>query len=447
MSDQPQGLHESTAARLVALIDHLGIARAHIATQIPADIAELAQAHPERLGGVVLCAPVRLDPAPFAGVADRLLMISGEYGPTFEVSVRAAARLPGAARHVIDNYEALGWSDVARDCTAEIAGRMTGFLQASMADAPTSPPAPGSDEGSHAGISYRIEGSGPALLLLPFFLAPSQWAPAIPDLARHFTVVTLGGRHLGGIAALEDRARMPTYRAMFRTLVDTMAPKPGEAILDVGCGAGSLDRLLAHRLGAANPLTALDANPFWLNEAEALAAEEGLAGAITFLPGNAEALPFPDGSFGAVFSVTVIEECDADRAIAEMVRVAAPGGRIGIIVRAVDLPQWWNLDLPEEIRRKITPPPQSVAASGVADASLYRRMRRAGLVDLVGFPFLVTLDRPGGPIWRYREDAVLSLLTDEELLIWRNAREAAASSGTLMMAHPLHCAVATKPSA
>src|SRR5204863_9245822 len=179
------------------------------------------------------------------------------------------------------------------------------------------------------------------------------------------------------IAALEDRASMPTYRAMFRTLIDLVAPKPGEASLDIGCGAGSLDRLLAQRLGDANSITAIDLNPFWLREAEALAAEDGVAGMIRFVPGNAEAVPFPDHSFDAVFSVTVLEECDADRAIAEMVRVARPGGRIGIIVRALDLPQWWNLDLPEPIRRKITQPPQSVAGNGVADASLYRRMRRA----------------------------------------------------------------------
>jgi len=401
---------------------------------------------PERLAGIVLCTPVRLDPAPFAAIADRVLMISGEYGPTFDVTVRAADRLAGAQRHIIDNYEALGWSDVLRDCAVEIAGRMTGFLAGFAADAPRAP----AGEGSHAGISYRIEGSGPALLLLPFFLAASQWAPAIALLAPHFTVVTLGGRHLGGIAALEDRARMPTYRAMFRTLIDAMAPRPGEAILDVGCGAGSLDRLLAARLGAANPITALDANPYWLAEADTLAVEEGLGGAIRFVPGNAEALPFPDGAFGAVFSVTVIEECDADRAIAEMVRVAAPGGRIGISVRALDLPQWWSLDLPDsqdgrEIRRKIASPPQSVAANGVADASLYRRMRRAGLGDLVCFPFLVTLDQPGSPIWRYREDHVLSLLTGDELATWHEARARAAEDGPLLMAHPLHCAVGTKP--
>src|SRR5438552_1226693 len=318
----------TAAERLLALLDHLGIGKAHVATQIPADIAGLTRQNAERLGGIVLCTPVRLDPAPFAALAERVLMISGEYGPTFGVCLRAADRLPGVERTVLDSYEVLGWSDVGADRSAEIAAAMTGFLLRYTAEKPRAATA----EGSHAGISYKIEGSGPALLLLPFFLPPSQWAPVIPELARHFTVVSLGGRHLGGIAALEDRARMPTYRAMFRTLIDLIAPQPGEAILDIGCGAGSLDRLLAQRVGpdnliGTNPITAIDMNPFWLREAEALAAEEGLAGAIRFLPGDAEAVPFPDGSFDAVFSVTVLEECDADRAIAEMIRVVRPVGR------------------------------------------------------------------------------------------------------------------------
>jgi len=37
-------------------------------------------------------------------LGERLLMIAGEYGPTFDVTVRAANRLPGAERHIIDNY-------------------------------------------------------------------------------------------------------------------------------------------------------------------------------------------------------------------------------------------------------------------------------------------------------------------------------------------------------
>ena len=88
-----------------------------------------------------------------------------------------------------------------------------------------------------------------------------------------------------------------------------------------------------------------------------------------------------------------------------------PGGRLGVIVRAIDLPQWWNLDLPAALRARAETPPQSVGARGVADASLYRRMRAARFTDLTCFPSLVTLDRPDGPIWRYREDHVLSLLT------------------------------------
>ena len=431
----------SPTARLLALWDHLGIRVAHVATQMSGDIAGLADGFASRLGGVVLCVPSRLDPPPFERVADRLLMVCGERGLTADVTGRAAARLHGATRLVLAGYDAPGWADVVADRTDEIARAMSDFLGRLEADAPASP----SREGTHAGISYRLVGSGPALLLLPFFLAPSQWAPAVAQLARTFTVVTLGGPHLGGVAALEDRARAPTYQAMFRTLIDLMVPAPGEAILDVGCGAGSLDRLLAQRLGSGNAITAIDVNPFLLSEARSLAEADGVDGRIRFLPGNAEALPFADESFDCIFSITVLEECDADRALAEMVRVARPGGRVGVIVRSIDLPQWWSVAAAGTLLDKMTKPPQSVGATGVADASLYRRARRAGLVDLTCFPSLVTLDRPDGPIWRYREDHLLAQLSAEEATAWHAARDAANEQGLLFMAHPMHCVVGHKP--
>jgi SAM-dependent methyltransferase len=437
----------SPAERLIALMDHLGLGAAHFGTAIPRDISGLAAGHPKRLAGIVLCVPSRLDPAPFADVADRVLMIAGERGPAATATATAAARLPGAERFVLAGYDAPGsWSDAVADRTDEIAEQMTSFL----ARVPAIGHDPGAArsaaaEGNHAGISYRIEGSGPTLILLPFFLAPSQWTPAIPRLAESFTVVILGGPHLGGVASLEDRAQMPTYRAMFRTLIDLIAPRSGEAILEVGCGAGSLVRLLAQRLGDANPITGADVNPFLLREAAQLAEAEGLAGLIRFTEGNAEALPFADEAFDCVYSVTVFEECDAGRAIAEALRVVRPGGRVGLVVRALDMPQWWNLALPEPILHRVSMPPQSVAPAGVADRSLYRRMHEAGFVDLVCFPSLVTLDRPGGPIWRNREDHVLSQLSLEELPLWHAARHRSEQDGLLFMAHPLHCAVGTKP--
>jgi SAM-dependent methyltransferase len=428
-----------TAERLDALMQHLGLESAHFATQVPGDVAGLAAQRPERIAGLVLCVPTRLDPAPFERVAPRLLMISGETGMTAETTLRAHARLAPAQRHVLRGYDAVGWSDVVADRTAEVADTVVRFL--SDAALASSSLAPGS--GAHAGLTYRIEGRGPALILLPFFLAPSQWDPAVPALARHFTVIRLGGAHIGGVAALEDRARAPSYRAMFRTLVDVMAPDTASRILDVGCGSGALDRLLAERLGPAARIDAVDVNPFLLREAADLAADFGER--IRFAPGSATALPFAEGTFDCIFSVTVLEECDADAAIAEMMRVARPGGRIGLVVRAIDLPQWWNLKLPAATKAKAEIPPQSVAAGGVADASLYARLRRAGLADLVAYPALVTIDDPEGPIWRYREDHVLSQLSPEETAAWQAARAAAHASGVLMQAHALHCAVGTKP--
>jgi SAM-dependent methyltransferase len=346
---------------------------------------------------------------------------------------------------VLEGYDAPGWADVAAERGDALLRSMTEFLGRVQGRGATTPSAAGPGRGTHAGIDWQSEGGGPALVLLPFFLAPSQWAPVVPRLRERFTVYTLGGPHLGGVAALEDRANAPTYQAMFRTMVDALAPTSGAPILDVGCGAGSLDRALARRLGAVGRITAVDINPFLLREAAALATAAGLDGAILFRQANAESLPFDDATFECVFSVTVLEECDADRVLAEMVRVTRPGGRVGVIVRAIDMPQWWHLDVPEAMRDRIDVPPQSVGAQGVADKSLYARMRRAGLRDLACFPSLVTLDRPSGPIWRYREDHVLSLLSPEEVVTWHAATDAARRDRLLFMAHPMHCAVGTRP--
>jgi hypothetical protein len=248
---------------------------------MPGDVAGLAAELSERISGLVLCVPTRLDARPFERVAPRLLMISGDAGLSAETTQHAHERLPQAQRHILHHYDAVGWSDVVADRTAEVAGTMIRFLTGALPQDPRPVPsrvpsrALAAGRGTHAGLTYRIEGRGPTLILLPFFLAPSQWEPALPELARHFTVIQLGGAHIGGVAALEDRARAPTYQAMFRTLVDLMAPKDGSRILDVGCGTGALDRLLAARLGPAARIDAVDVNPFLLREAADLAVEFG----------------------------------------------------------------------------------------------------------------------------------------------------------------------------
>src|SRR6516162_5357583 len=70
-------------------------------------------------------------------------------------------------------------------------------------------------------------------------------------------------------------------------------------------------------------------------------------------------------------------------------------------------------------------------------------MREAGFVDLVCFPSLVTLDRPGRPIWCNREDHILSLLSPEELPVWQAERDRAEAEGCCSW--PTRCIARSAP--
>jgi SAM-dependent methyltransferase len=210
-------------------------------------------------------------------------------------------------------------------------------------------------------------------------------------------------------------------------------------------------------------LTGLDANRYLLNEGAALAKANGLAvtgpddpdatsntsstdsmpssGGLRLITGDATKLPFADNSYDAVYSITVLEECDATMALAEMVRVVRPGGPVGVVVRAIDMPQWWNLGLPPAIAAKVNAQPQSMSPGAVADRSLYSRMAKAGFTSVQGFPYLLTFDRPEGPIWNYRASHARGLLNDAERQIWDRECAAAEAAGLLFQANPVHCAV------
>src|SRR3954468_6915900 len=106
----------------------------------------------------------------------------------------------------------------------------------------------------------------------------------------------------------------------------------GERVLDLACGTGNA-AIEAGRLGAQ--VTGLDAARRLIGVAEARAAAAGVEGtfggagvAAPFGGGAGQALPFDDGAFDCVLSVFgVIFAPDPPRAMAEIVRVLAPGGR------------------------------------------------------------------------------------------------------------------------
>jgi SAM-dependent methyltransferase len=104
---------------------------------------------------------------------------------------------------------------------------------------------------------------------------------------------------------------------------------PGMALLDVGCGPGTISVDLAD-LVAPGEVVGLDAEARVLDEARALAAERG-AGNTRFVVGDAYALPFPDGTFDVVHAHQVLQHLtDPVAALREMRRVAGPGGLVAV---------------------------------------------------------------------------------------------------------------------
>ena len=431
----------TVADRIGTLIEKLGVTAAHFGTSAPMELASFMSGNPDALSSLTLLNSSRFPLDALSPITDRLIAFSGDAGLAGEAMRQAKPSLAEAEIVEFADYPAAVWTDMAADHGDRIAESMLDFLARQDGSRPATRLSGVERRGEAGGITFDVTGEGPVLLLFPAMLAPSQWNPLVDRLAENFAVVRLGGPHLGVVAILEDRGNDPSYHRVLRGMLHDAQVGPSDKLLEVGCGSGVISRWLVREGLCATPVTAFDLNPFLLSEAQTLTEREGLGSAVEFQQGNAEALPFTDNSFDIVLSVTVIEECDADKAISEMVRVVKPGGRVAVKVRACDMHVLWNLPLDPEIKAKAEGPIQQVALSGCADASLMQRFRAAGLEDVVAYPSF----HGSQALRAYYEPMALSHLNDEEKAAWHAAKATALADGTFYMMHPAHCAIGTKP--
>jgi SAM-dependent methyltransferase len=436
----------AAADRVVRLLRQLGMQRVHMVQ----GVAEAA-AHPETVASLALVTPAASASSPLhqLAVSGSLvappLIIHSDAGPLSAQAAFVLAADPGATAVVLDGYVSAHWTDTVADRADEIAAA----LLTHVAEADRRSPLPAlrlAAEGEIAGINYQARGSGPPVVFFPLHLAPSQWEPVLPALAEHFCTITLGGPHLGFASILEQRAE-GGYGAVVDELIDAMRLAPGAVAVDVGCGTGALTRRLARRVGPTGRVVAADINAYLLREASAIARHQELGDVIAFEVGSAEALPFPDGRFDAALACTVLDEVDADRGLAELARVVRPGGRVAVLVRAVDIPAWDSLPLRPELRAKLAARPSAgVTAGGCADPSLYRRFRAAGFAHVTMGPRLA-IDRPqdGLAEWRrYYEGLSVGVLSETEAAEWRAAAAQASAERSFLWAFGYHCAVGTR---
>lgn len=119
---------------------------------------------------------------------------------------------------------------------------------------------------------------------------------------------------------------------MLRTMtVDLAQLKPGERILDVGCGTGGVTIPAKQRVGKTGHAAGIDPAPEMISVAQKKAALAKFD--IDFRVGVIESLPYPDASFDVVTSSLMMHHLPKEvqvRGLAEVRRVLKPGGRIFI---------------------------------------------------------------------------------------------------------------------
>ncbi len=112
-----------------------------------------------------------------------------------------------------------------------------------------------------------------------------------------------------------------------RMVVEMAKIKPGDKVLDVGCGTGNLTLTAKKYVGASGSVYGIDASPEMIGEARKKAKHSSLE--AVFEVGLIEKLPYPDATFDVVISRLVIHHLPDDlkrRGFAEIFRVLKPGG-------------------------------------------------------------------------------------------------------------------------
>lgn len=157
--------------------------------------------------------------------------------------------------------------------------------------------------------------------------------------------------------------------------LERLALWPGIRMLDVACGAGQI-ALPAARAGAE--VTGIDLATNLVKQAQERARAENLS--VRFDQGDAENLPYENGSFDIVVSlIGAMFAPRPERVAAELVRVCKPGGRI---VMANWTPEGFIGQLFKTIGKHVPPPPIMPSPPKWGDEATVRARLKVGVAEL-----------------------------------------------------------------
>jgi SAM-dependent methyltransferase len=248
--------------------------------------------------------------------------------------------------------------------------------------------------------------------------------------------------HLRRMAEFNKERKQQTY--------GWMGVQPGHQVLDVGCGAGMDTVPLAQIVGPTGRVVGIDLDEAMLASADERAREAGVDGWVEHRLVDAAAMPFADDTFDALHSERLFMHLyNPEQVLAEMVRVAKPGGTIVVIDMDGGT---YSVDTPEtDIERRYERCWADLHANGYAGRQLYGLCVRAGLVDVQAYPLATAIHDIG--LARYmlktadvdRAALETGVLTQEELDRFHASLERAAEQGAYYASGQVVTVIGRKP--
>jgi demethylmenaquinone methyltransferase/2-methoxy-6-polyprenyl-1,4-benzoquinol methylase len=136
------------------------------------------------------------------------------------------------------------------------------------------------------------------------------------------------------IAKVYDLLSEHSERPMREAGLKLLATAPGERVLEIGFGTGHILAELAHAVGPTGRVFGIDISDNMLAHARDLLSNKGLMDRVSLDCGDAEKLPYSDGSIDGIFMCFILELFDTPdipKVLSECKRVLRPGGRIVVV--------------------------------------------------------------------------------------------------------------------
>jgi demethylmenaquinone methyltransferase/2-methoxy-6-polyprenyl-1,4-benzoquinol methylase len=131
---------------------------------------------------------------------------------------------------------------------------------------------------------------------------------------------------------MNDLMSVGVHRLWKRFTIESSGVRKGHKVLDIAGGTGDLTMKFADIVGESGKVVLADINASMLNVGRDRLLDKGYGKNIEFVQANAECLPFPDNYFDCVsIAFGLRNVTDKDKAIASMLRVLRPGGKLLIL--------------------------------------------------------------------------------------------------------------------